>query len=323
MIKTQQFGTAKIIYKEQEEDILSLAEQEVVELFKSCGCLLFRDFAVNHEQMISFSKKFSSGYVRDPQKINIGSPENFVQLVDNGTDDILPHCENAVSPFRPDVIWFCCGVPAAKDGETLFWDGVKVWEELQAETRQLFAAKKLKFSFDFDVDSWQLFFGPDSTIEDAKKALDKFEGTTYFVRDDQSIHLEYTCPAVVRTITDGKDAFANSILPFYKQLSAWDKLKYFLWNSCQKYFNINDKILPEFILNYLKPSLQIVSFEDGLPIPNVIIAEINGVMNRLTGVIKWQPGDLVMMDNSKFLHGRRAFTDTRRQVFSHLSYLKV
>jgi alpha-ketoglutarate-dependent taurine dioxygenase len=42
----------------------------------------------------------------------------------------------------------------------------------------------------------------------------------------------------------------------------------------------------------------------------------------LTGEISWQPGDLVMIDNSRFLHGRRAFNDDRRRIFALLSYLK-
>lgn len=64
-----------------------------------------------------------------------------------------------------------------------------------------------------------------------------------------------------------------------------------------------------------------IKFEDGSLISEKTIREIKKVMNKLTEVIRWQTGDLVMVDNSKFLHGRRAFNDNRRQIFVLLSNL--
>ncbi|GAB1539904.1 TauD/TfdA family dioxygenase [Scytonema sp. NUACC21] len=325
MIKIAPFGTsdAKIVFNDNRQNILSLPEQEVLDLFNSFGLLLFRGFGVNYEQMVEFSGKFSSKYVRDPERQIVGSPDKFIQLVDNGTDYIPPHCENAVSPFRPDVVWFCCAVPAVEDGETLFWDGVQVWKELSEQTKQLFLSKKLKFMFDFDVDSWKLFFGSDSTLDDAKRAMEEFEEINYFVRDDRSIHMEYNCSAVVNTRTSSTKAFANSIIPWYHKQGRWEKIKSYLLemytnSTLGKFFGS----LPQFLVTYLQARPQRVTFEDGSLIPDVVIDEINTIMDRLTGVIPWQSGDMVMIDNSRFLHGRRAFQDTRRQIYSHLSYLK-
>ncbi|MEH2267589.1 MAG: TauD/TfdA family dioxygenase [Nostoc sp.] len=325
MINLTTFGTtdAKIIFSDQSENILSLPTQEILDLFNSFGLLLFRGFGVNYEQMVEFSGKFSSKYVRDPQRQIVDSPDKFIQLVDNGTDYVPPHCENAVSPFRPDVVWFCCAVPAAENGETLFWDGVQVWKELSEQSKKLFLSKKIKFMFDFDVDSWKLFFGSDTTIDDAKRSLSELEGINYFIRDDQSIHMEYICSSVVKTRTSGKEAFANSIIPWYQKQGTWEKIKSSLLDTYSssafgKFFGS----LPQFLVTYLQAKPQTVTFEDGSPITDVVIDEINTIMNRLTGVISWQTGDIVMIDNSRFLHGRRAFKDTRRQIFSHLSYLK-
>jgi hypothetical protein len=64
-----------------------------------------------------------------------------------------------------------------------------------------------------------------------------------------------------------------------------------------------------------------LTFEDGSLIPDAVIEEIEKVMYSLTQEIRWKPGDLVMIDNSRFLHGRRAFSDNRRRLFSLLSYL--
>ena len=63
-------------------------------------------------------------------------------------DAIPVHAEHAsFSVMRPDVIWFGCKTPV-KEGETLFWDGVQIWNEMSKNTKQLFINKKLKMSFD-------------------------------------------------------------------------------------------------------------------------------------------------------------------------------
>lgn len=95
--------------------------------------------------------------------------------------------------------------------------------------------------------------------------------------------MEYKFSAVVKTKYSNEDAFANSLL-----------------------------------LQYGKGK---VKFADNSLIPETAINEIKQVMNQFTGEIAWQPGDLVMIDNSRFLHGRRAFQDSRRQIFSTLSWL--
>lgn len=290
-IKPRALGNSstKIIHGNASQSILSIPADEVLSLFKLNGLLLFRGFGTTYKQMLAFSEQFSSGFVRDPARQVVDSPGGSVQLVDNGMSYVPPHCENAVSPFRPDIVWFCCAVPAVEGGETLFWDGLQVWEELSEQIRQIFSSKKIKFIFDFGIYAWKRFLGENATIEDVERELEKFEGVNYSIKDDLSIHMEYVCPAVVKTRFDGKPAFANSI--------------------------ISSMTSP-------KASFQRVTFEDGSPIPDVIINEINAVLDKMTGMITWQSGDLVMIDNSRFLHGRKEFKDTRRKIFTHLSYLK-
>jgi hypothetical protein len=264
--------------------ILELSKQEVFHLFQSCGVILFREFQVTYEQMKKFSAQFSDRYVIDPTKEHIGSVDgSLIQLADGGTHHIGPHCENASTPFVSDVIWFCCGVPI-KGGETLFWNGVQVWNELSEPVKQLFQSKKVKYWRDVPVEQWKLFLGADSTIVDVKQLLSSIEGIKYHINDDESFYMEYTCSAVKKPNFDDQLAFANSVVYEYDR--------------------------------------QRISLEDGLPIPDAVIAEIKDIMNRLTEVIPWQPGDLAMIDNSKFLHGRPAFedADAKRKVFTTQTY---
>ena len=161
-----------------------------------------------------------------------------------------------------------------------------MWEELSEETRQLFLSKKLKFSFEeISADLLKRFVGADATTSDIKRLLDSFEGVKYQFKEDESIKMEYVCSSVVKTKYGNHNAFANSVFAVHQ---------------------IEGK----------------ATLEDGSIVPNEVIDEIDKVTDRLMEKIPWQAGDLAMIDNSRFMHGRKEFNDNRRQIFSTLSNLK-
>lgn len=280
-IESLETSTGKIVYGDEGKDILCLPVGEIKDLFKSFGILLFRGFGVTHEQMKAFAEQFSSRFTRETNRPRVDSRDGFVSLVAQGTHFIEPHCENANTPFRPDAVWFCCGVPSAQDGETLFCDGVQVWEQLSEESKQLFLSKKIRFDINYSAEQWKYFLGAGATLANVKQMLENLEGVSYFINEDESISFTYICPAVIKTKYSNQNAFANNIL-----------------NSKES-----------------------VIFENGSPIPDTVISEIEEVTDRLTEEIQWQVGDLVMIDNSRFLHGRRSFSDNQRLIFSIFSYL--
>ena len=279
-------SSAKTIHSDDCRNILELPVQESLDWFKLHGFLIFRGFEIDSKKMKVFAEQFSSRFIRDRGRSLIDSSDGFVGLVDGGTHYISPHCEHANSPFRPDIVWFCCAVPAAQGGETLVWDGIRVWQEMNKELKNLFVKKKVRFFQKFPATAWKYFLGIGSNIGDVKRTLDGLEGVSYQINSDQSVSLEYICSALVKTKYGNQHAFANSLISEYKN------------------------------------PIGVVTFEDGSPIPEAVINAIKDIMNRLTEVISWQAGDLAMIDNSRFLHGRRAFKDTRRRIFSTLSYLK-
>ncbi len=54
-----------------------------------------------------------------------------------------------------------------------------------------------------------------------------------------------------------------------------------------------------------------VHFEDGSPIRDEILTELRAAGERLQECLEWQAGDMVMLDNSWIMHGRRAFSGPR------------
>lgn len=50
-----------------------------------------------------------------------------------------------------------------------------------------------------------------------------------------------------------------------------------------------------------------VTFTDGTSIPSESLSEIAAIAGKLTFEQPWQPQDLMMIDNMRFMHGRRAY----------------
>ena len=62
-------------------------------------------------------------------------------------------------------------------------------------------------------------------------------------------------------------------------------------------------------------------FEDGSLIPDAIVDEIKAVSDRLTVAHRWQRGDLLMLDNSRFLHGRNPVAKLEeREIWTQFGY---
>jgi alpha-ketoglutarate-dependent taurine dioxygenase len=285
-IETPEPGGATLIHAEPGESLMELPDTEIHALFNQAGALLFRGYAAGPDLMHAFAGRFSTRFNRDRLRPPVAGSDGYVQEVTEGMGYVEPHSEQANSPFRPDAIWFCCETPAAEGGETLLWDGVELWQRLAPDLRELFRAKRLRFFQRYPADRWQLFLGDDAVLADAERALSGRDDVSYFVADDQSIYMEYVCPAVVATRRDGAEAFANSLL------------------------SERSNTLGE-----------LMTFDDGSAITDDLVAAIEAAMAPLTVPIAWQPGDLAFIDNTRFLHGRNPYTDVRRRIYSSLSFL--
>lgn len=269
-----------IILNDEYQNLLEFPHSETVKLFKQHGFLLFKGFQADRKHLEEFAKRFSARFVIDPDRA-LDPEGRFVQQVGDGQDEIILHSENAASPFRPDIIWFCCLVPAAQNGETTFCDAVKLWEALDPSTQQFFLQHKIKYVRNYSAGSWKRFMGPGATLDDLRERLGNMQGISYRINSDESIYTEYCCEAMLKPRWGNVAyAFSNSII--YNSIST-------------------NRIYQ-------------LSLEDDSPIPAHMLDEIITKAQDLCGLISWEKGDLAMLDNLRFLHGRKAFTDAQRNI---------
>jgi alpha-ketoglutarate-dependent taurine dioxygenase len=62
-----------------------------------------------------------------------------------------------------------------------------------------------------------------------------------------------------------------------------------------------------------------ISFEDGTPIAPSLVARVREQAKAIAVPIKWSKGEVVMIDNSRVMHGRNAFTDPNRKIHVRMS----
>ena len=285
---TAQFGTT--IFGTRESDICELDQKEIIDSFKSSSLLFFRGFDVDTETFKDFTQLFSNNfvsYVGGAYSREIINGDKTLLSVTGGKQNFpVPlHGEMYYRKQRPDIIWFYCATPALKDGETTVCDGIQVYNELSPSTQELFHQKRLKYIRTYPADVWQKIYQTDdlSVVDKVCQENDM----QLEVDGEQSITTNYVTSALQSSRGGEQKIFINNILPVIAQEEKG-----------------------------LKASL--IRFEDDSKIPDQVINEIKTVTDRLTHLVSWQKGDILMVDNTRLLHGRRSFADNQRDIYVRL-----
>lgn len=287
-------------------DIGKLDVSEVIELFKSNGALMFTDFDVDVKKFESFTNKFSNDYMdhtgggslrkvinEDGDKTILSVSYSFNKKAEDFEETrqkVFPlalHSDRSYTKSQPPLMWFYCVNPAEEKGETLLCDGVKLFQELNEETRQFFKNNKINYIRNYADGEWQLWANTES-MDDVKQYC-KDNDLILTINDDNSITTQSIKSAVVKPRWTDQDAFVNSIL-----LVLWQE-------------------------EAVGTKRSIVRMEDGSEIPPEILKEVRDVSDRLTRAVKWKPGQIVMVDNTRMLHGRNSFEDRNREVYVRMS----
>jgi alpha-ketoglutarate-dependent taurine dioxygenase len=195
------------------------------------------------------------------------------------------HSEATYTPNPPDLVWFYCLTPAAEGGQTTLCDGVGMLSGMDAALRDLFYEKRIFYRKTFTKQRW-LSAAHTSDLEEATAPLNSMPGVRHYMTEDEKLCIEYVAPAIRRTRFTGEDAFSNTML-----------------------IAIDD------------PDSYSMKFEDGSEIPREVLDSVKRLSEELTVPIEWRPRDFLLIDNSRVMHGRRAYSDTRRDIKSIYSRL--
>lgn len=263
--------------------ILELDKEEIISLFKFHGILLFRGFDVDVDIFKEFTNLLSIDFINYAggafSRRVINGDETLLS-VNDFKSEIKLHGEMYYQQNIPLLLWFFCANPPLEDGETTVCDGRQFFNEISSSTKELFNKKKLKFNVRISQDDWQKKYQTDDLNQ--LEEMCRKNNTHLTVNEDKSILLEYISPAIIPSRCGKYQVFINSLLPT-KQLNP-----------------------------------KIINFEDDSEIPEEVVSELNEIAEKITTEISWEKGDILMIDNTRILHGRRSFADDQRDIYIRL-----
>jgi alpha-ketoglutarate-dependent taurine dioxygenase len=277
-----------------ERSLKALRRNDLLSKLAGHGVVLLRGFDTNINAFSALVNRITPQTAIDPAREFFAKN---VQLVDSGVHKIGLHCENGTTPLVPEIVWFYCERAALRGSQTTICDGRKVWKHLSPRARDLFRSNRIRFARNVKNELWLKYVKHHfphlaSETKINQKMLDEIfghiSGSNIRINDDGSLFLSHAAFAAHPTFFGNDLAFANSLFgPSY---------------------------------NYEAPK---ICFENGNSIPDWLLLEARAKTELITAEIPWMSGDIILIDNSRFMHGRRQILDTNRKLFTALGFLSV
>lgn len=280
----------QITYNEKQLSDLDV-EWILQELSQNGYCLL-RGYQPTVESFSELINKLCGTVTYDPAR---ALSHDSVQKVDAGVDAIGLHIENGNTPRVPNILGFFCNKAARLGSQTTLCDGVELLDALSQEIKKLFV-NPITVSRNLSKQQWTSYIaqehpdlkGADQvTHRHLHEMLSLYPGHSAEINTDGSINYELNVDAIRTSPLCDKPAFANAILG-----------PSFNYNTPQ-YRLSNNKSVTSALSNQLE-----------------VLAE------ECTQEINWQDGDILLIDNWRVMHGRRAIKDAvRRELYIGMGML--
>ena len=270
------------------ESPFGIEQAQIEQVFRRHGAILLRGFDYDVAGFRRFAERLcrTSVFNESPNRQLLDADAN-IQTVDRGVDAFPLHPELSREPWRPDACLFACFDPPGVDGETTICDGTTIVERMPPALVEAMEGRRLLYIQPATEEVLQYWLGT-ANPPDSMLAATPPQCPYWFRRAGGKIVRGFSRPLLERPMFDQRLAFANFLL------FARDYLR-----------------IPNF------PCL-----DDGQPVPEQWIEAARASASAVTYAHAWQAGDLIVIDNSRFMHGRRAITDPRaRRIASYFGYV--
>ena len=252
------------------EEVIGQAKQNL----KNKGWALMRGFEHDLEKFSDLVGRFCSKLTYDPAREFSG---DSAQKVDAGVGAIGLHIENGNTPFPPDVVAFYSRKSAKVGSQTTLCDGADIYNGLSEILQKRFS-RPIIVSRTLPENLWKQYIANEHpkltkaeevTELHLQELMNMLPGQSGDINDKGELYYRLCFSPVLKS--SGHAAFANAILG------------------------------PSF--NYEKPKYH---FEDGTELSEELVAELRDLAEKFTMELSWQDGDMILIDNTRVMHGRRA-----------------
>lgn len=262
---------------------------EVRRLIETDGTLLMRGFDTTLGSFARLGEILcSNAMFNESPNREILSNEDLIQSVDLGIEPFPLHPELAREPWRPDLCMFgCIGAPGV-GGQTNLCDGIAIVEALPDDLVAKLTERKLMYIRPANPELLEFWLGSRAPT-DSILANPPPTCPYWFRRNKKQIFRGFSRPVFEPTLFQRKPAFANFLL---------------------------------FARDYLQTTRTPV-LDDGSVFPDDWLDIIRSAARSLTYAHRWHSGDVLIADNSRFMHGRRAIVQAEeRRIATYFGYLK-
>ena len=278
-----------VVEPDAERGIADIDPALIIDLYKAYGALLFRGFGADVPQFRDFAQQFCTTAVvnESPGRQPIDLAGN-IHTVDGGSGAFSLHPELSREPWKPDTAFFTCLSAPSRGGQTTICDGVALVRALPEPLRKALENRRLLYIKPTWPSLLEYWLGTPNP-SDAQLAAPPAQCPYYFRRfDDGFIGRVFSRPMLHKPMFTDELAFGNFLL-FAR-------------------------------FNHGRPDHPVL--DDGHPVPEAWLQAIKTTGDRLSVAVHWQVGDVLMLDNTRFMHGRTAIIDPgERLIASYFGYL--
>ena len=265
-----------------------LAEVNVGEIFRQIrqsGLVMLRDFNINLAGFEAFTGRFCDAFhdVGTRQSLLASDGDGYTSEVHRKNFNLFVHSEGAYRPWPPppDLCFFNCVQPWDNSGgETTLVDGVQFLEKLPVDLRHRFGQQGVIYEACWDKERWRTEFSVRN--KDELHSLLNGRPEYEYQFDDDLIHIRCHAAAISTSLGD-IPAFANGLLAHLPGIS------HSRWQGLIAYSKDTNRIF----------------FGDGEVIPDPVINGLIDIQDEIAINHDWMRNDLLLVDNKRFMHGRR------------------
>ena len=268
--------------------LLDLDVDGLIALYKEHGALLIRGFDFDVDVFRPFAMNFCSQFVfNDSPGRGVVDKENEIQTVNLGASRLPLHPELSREPYKPDTCMFACVSPATVGGETVICDGVEVVNRMEPELRA-------------EAEGRRLLYTREATPQEAGFWLRRSDPS-----DEDLGNPPDDCPYAFRR--DGDRILCSFSRPFlhkpmFAASPAWGNFLIY----ARTIYNVYDY----------------PTFEDGSPVPRDLVDTVEEITEEIREPVRWQARDVLLLDNTRFMHGRNRIGDPgNRRIVTLFGYL--
>lgn len=266
-----------------------------------CGAVLFRNFNIDQVNLFrNVSKVLTSSLIsytnRSTPRLDLG--DNIYTSTEYSADFSIPlHNECSYSHIWPRKIIFGCIIEPQSGGETPIADSRMIYKEISEQTKKEFNKKNVLYIRNYDNRiglSWQNVFQTDNKndVEDYCRRT----GIRWEWGDNTKLKTYQISQATI----DHPDT----------REKVWFNQAHLFNISC-----LNDNIREQLLNTYKEEDLPRNSyFGNGEIISHKMIKEILDAYDKHTFVFSWKKGDILLLDNILFSHGRKPYTGDRQII---------